>query len=219
MTEHGRGIFISFEGGDGVGKSTQIRLLAEQLKSAGLTVVLTREPGGSAGAEEIRKLLVEGDKDRWSPMTEALLMVAARRDHLEKVILPALARGEAVITDRFADSTMAYQGIAGALGRDAATSLHQLVVDGNDPDLSIILDLPIEEGLARASGRDNAETRFESKGQYFHQKVRNAFLEIAKNHPERCVVIDASGEPETIAAAVWDAVKRRLGDHFDGAGD
>lgn len=211
MTDTSRGIFISFEGGDGAGKSTQIRLLAERLQSNGRKVVVTREPGGSAGAEEIRKLLVEGDKDRWSPMTEALLMVAARRDHLEKVILPALVRGDVVITDRFSDSTMAYQGIAGALGRDAAASLHRLAVGDNDPDLSIILDLPVEEGLARAGGREGAETRFESKGQDFQQKVRDAFLEIAKNNPHRCVVIDAADDIADTAAAVWHAVEMRLG--------
>ncbi len=210
MSDSGRGIFISFEGGDGAGKSTQIKRLAERLSRAGRDVVTTREPGGSPGAEEIRKLLVEGDKDRWSPMTEALLMVAARRDHLERIILPGLARGAIVITDRFADSTMAYQGIAGELGRDAAAALHRIAVGENDPDLSIILDVSIEEGLSRAGGRDGAETRFESKGADFQKKVRNAFLEIARDDPGRCVVIDATGDIDETAEAVWRAVSERL---------
>lgn len=210
MTKTGRGHFISFEGGDGAGKSTQIQLLAQRLTGAGCEVVTTREPGGSPGAEKIRKLLVEGDKDRWSPMTEALLMVASRRDHLERVILPGLSRGAVVITDRFADSTMAYQGIAGDLGVDDAAALHKIAVDDNDPDLTIILDVPIEKGLARAGGRDGVETRFESKGAAFQAKVRDAFLDIARTHPDRCCVVDATGDIETTAAAVWRVVTQRL---------
>ncbi len=210
MNEASRGIFISFEGGDGAGKSTQIQHLADRLSRGGHEVVTTREPGGSPGAEEIRRLLVEGDKDRWSPMTEALLMVAARRDHLERVILPALARGAVVISDRFADSTMAYQGIAGDLGRDAAAALHKIAVGENDPDLSIILDVPIEEGLARAGERTGVETRFESKGAEFQKKVRDAFLEIARENPARCVVIDATGDIKATADAVWRAVAERF---------
>ena len=212
MNENRRGHFISFEGGDGAGKSTQIQLLAQRLSADGREVVTTREPGGSPGAEEIRKLLVEGDKDRWSPMTEALLMIAARRDHLERIILPGLSRGAVVITDRFADSTMAYQGIAGALGADAAGALHDIVVGDNDPELTIILDVPIEKGLARAGGRDGVETRFESKGAEFQTNVRNAFLEIAKANPKRCSVVDATGDIEETAAAVWRVVEQRLPD-------
>ncbi len=210
MTEPKSGVFISFEGGDGVGKSTQIKRLAERLSTVGWDVVTTREPGGSPGAEAIRKLLVEGDKDKWSPMTEALLMVAARRDHLERVIAPALERGAVVITDRFSDSTMAYQGMAGALGTHAAATLHALVVGDNNPDLTIILDLPIEEGLRRASDRAGAETRFESKGEQFQQAVREAFLTIARSDPGRCVVIDAGGAVEETERAVWRAVESRL---------
>ncbi len=210
MTNNSQGVFISFEGGDGAGKSTQIQHLARRLTGAGHEVVTTREPGGSPGAEEIRKLLVEGDKDRWSPMTEALLMIAARRDHLERIILPGLSRGAIVITDRFADSTMAYQGIAGALGRDAAASLHSIVVGDNDPDLTIILDVPIEKGLARAGGRDGVETRFESKGAQFQTRVRKAFLEIAQNNPARCRVVDATGDIEQTAEAVWGVIVDRL---------
>ncbi len=212
MSTKGRGTFISFEGGDGAGKSTQIQLLKERLSRTGREVVTTREPGGSPGAEEIRKLLVVGDKDRWSPMTEALLMVAARRDHLERVILPALDRGAVVITDRFADSTMAYQGIAGALGRDAAAALHKVAIGDHDPDLSIILDVPVEKGLARAGDRAGVETRFESKGADFQNRVRDAFLEIARSEPSRCVVIDATGEIAETADAVWCAVTSRIPD-------
>lgn len=210
MNEKGRGHFISFEGGDGAGKSTQIQLLAQRLTAAGIDVVTSREPGGSPGAEEIRKLLVEGDKDRWSPMTEALLMIAARRDHLERVILPGLSRGAVVITDRFADSTMAYQGIAGDLGAGAAASLHDIVVGDNDPDLTIILDVPVEKGLARAGDRDGAETRFESKGADFQTRVRDAFLQIAQNNPDRCCVIDATGGIDETAAEIWRVVAKRL---------
>ena len=213
MTAQSGGVFISFEGGDGAGKSTQIQHLAERLSRNGREVVTTREPGGSPGAEEIRRLLVSGDKDRWSPMTEALLMVAARRDHVERVILPALERGAIVITDRFADSTMAYQGIAGALGRETAAGLHAIAVGENDPDLTIILDVPVDKGLARAGDRAGVETRFESKGSDFQRRVRDAFLEIARENPARCVVIDATGDIEATADAVWRAVIERIPAH------
>ena len=204
-----RGAFISFEGGDGAGKATQINLLAERLRNAGCDVVVTREPGGSEGAEAIRALLVKGEVDRWSPITEALLMYAARRDHLETVILPALARGATVITDRFADSTMAYQGIAGGLGREKVETLYNLVVADNGPDLTIILDAPAEEGLRRASS-DEGETRFEEKGGAYQRSVRDAFLEIARNDPDRCAVINARDPIETVTANVKAAVMARF---------
>lgn len=203
------GLFISFEGGDGAGKSTQIRLLAETLRAAGREVVLTREPGGSPGAEAIRKLLLVGSADRWSPLTEALMMYAARADHLERLIGPALARGAVVITDRFADSTMAYQGLAGSLGEDAVTILHKLVVAGREPALTIVLDLPVEEGLKRASA-SGVEQRFESKGAAYHEKVRAAFLEIARRAPQRCAVVSAEGSAAEVEARVRDAVRSRL---------
>jgi dTMP kinase len=212
VTKRPRGLFISFEGGDGAGKSTQIARLADRLRAAGRDVVTTREPGGSPGAESIRKLLVEGDKDRWSPMTEALLMLAARRDHLERVISPALKRGAVVVTDRFSDSTMAYQGIAGELGSEAAAALHALVVGNNNPDLTIVLDLPVDEGLRRAGGRSGSETRFESKGAAFQERVRQAFLEIAANDQQRCVVIDATGPVDETADALWRIASARLPD-------
>lgn len=201
------GVFISFEGGDGAGKSTQIKLLAEALRKNGAEVVITREPGGSPGADAIRALLLEGAADRWSPMAEALMMYAARADHLERTIEPALARGAVVITDRFADSTMAYQGIAGALGEAAVSSLHDLVVKGRDPTLTVILDLPVELGLARSGAASGAEQRFESKGAAYQEEVRQAFLEIARRNPGRCKVIDASGGVEAVAVRVLEAVK------------
>lgn len=206
-----RGVFISFEGGDGVGKSTQIKRLAETLRAAGRNVVVTREPGGSDGAEAIRALLVKGDKDRWSPMTEALLMYAARRDLLEKTILPALERGAVVITDRFADSTMAYQGCAGGLGREVVERLHELVVGENDPDLTLVLDAPADEGLRRASSGDG-ETRFEEKGPDFQRRVREAFLDIAKAAPARCVVIDSRAPVDGVAGEIEAVMRERFPD-------
>ena len=211
------GVFISFEGGDGAGKSTQIAKLAEALRAAGRYVVVTREPGGSEGAEAIRKLLVEGAADRWSPIAEALLMYAARADHLQRALLPALESGAVVISDRFADSTMAYQGLAGDLGEDAVKQLHALVVGDRDPDLTLVLDIPPQEGLARAGARaadGNAkgakEARFEEKGSTYQHRVREAFLKIAADNPSRCAVIDASGEPAEVAERVLDALRARL---------
>ena len=204
------GLFISFEGGDGSGKSTQIKRLADKLAAAGREVIVTREPGGSPGAEVIRGLFVEGDAERWSPLTEALLVYASRADHLERTILPALKKGAVVITDRFADSTMAYQGVAGALGVKTVSKLHEIVVGENDPDLTIILDLPIADGLRRAgarSGHSSKEERFESMGAEYQQKVRAAYLDIAKKAPERCVVVDARGDADAVFARVVAAAR------------
>ncbi len=203
------GVFISFEGGDGAGKSTQINRLADVLRAQGREVVVTREPGGSEGAEIIRKLLVEGDADRWSPLCEALLMYTSRADLLERTILPALKRGAVVITDRFADSSMAYQGIAGGLGENTLRKIHDIVVGDTDPDLTIILDLPVEAGLERAGAR-GGEARFESKGADFQERVRKAFLEIARREPERCVVVNANTGIEEVASAVNAAVRMRM---------
>lgn len=208
-----QGVFISLEGGDGSGKSTQLKLLADALRGLGHDVVATREPGGSDGAELIRKLILEGDADRWSPLTEALLMFAARRDHLERTIIPALKRGAVVITDRFADSTMAFQGIAGALGEVKVRMLRDLVVEDNQPDLTLVFDLPITEGLRRSSA-SGVEQRFESKGAKFQENARAAFLKIAQEEPERCAVIDARGDVADVAIRVMDVVKARLPDLF-----
>lgn len=202
-----RGCFITLEGGEGTGKSTQTRKLAERLRGAGLEVTATREPGGSPGAEEIRGLLVAGAVDRWSPTTETLLLYAARADHLERVIRPALDRGAWVVCDRFADSTRAYQtGAASSL----LTALEREVVDGDRPDLTLVFDLPAGDGLTRAAARGEVATRFEAREAAFHERLRAAFLEIARAEPDRCTVIDARPRAEAVEAAVWAAVQDRL---------
>lgn len=205
-----RGKFITLEGGEGAGKSTQIARLAEALRRTGLAVRTTREPGGSPAAETIRKLLVEGEPGRWQPMTEALLHFAARKEHLETVVLPALAAGEWVISDRFADSTMAYQGYGHRLGRAPIAALYQVAVGDFRPDLTLILDLPVAAGLARTGGRVHAEDRYERMDRAFHERVRTGFLEIARSEPDRCVVIDATGNLEQVTAVVFEAVAGRL---------
>jgi dTMP kinase len=206
-----RGRFITFEGGEGAGKSTQVRRLAERLSPLAPEVVVTREPGGSPGAEAIRELLVTGAADRWSGVTETLLMYAARRDHIERVIRPALARGAWVLSDRFADSTRAYQGAGEAVDPALIAALEAQVLDGVTPDLTLVLDLPVEAGLARAGARPEAQSRFEAKGQGFHERLRQAFLEIARAEPQRCAVIAAAEPLEAVTAAVWAAVQDRLG--------
>jgi dTMP kinase len=206
-----RGRFITFEGGEGAGKSTQVRLLAERLAGAAPEVVVTREPGGSTGAEAIRELLVTGAADRWSGVTEALLMYAARRDHIERVIRPALERGAWVVCDRFADSTRAYQGAGEAVDPALISALEAQVLDGVTPDLTIVLDLPVEAGLARASARADVQSRFEAKGRAFHERLRQAFLDIARAQPARCAVISAMEAKADVAAEVWAVVQDRLG--------
>ena len=194
------GLFVSLEGIDGSGKSTQGRRLAETLREAGHTVTLTREPGGSPGAEEIRRLVLEGHVDRWSPETEILLFTAARRDHLEKTIRPALARGEIVITDRFADSTRIFQGITRGDLTDIVDRLHALMI-GVEPDLTLLFDLDPTLGLARANARAGTELRFEDMGLGFQEKARAGFLTLAARHA-RFRVIDAAGDAETVADRV-----------------
>jgi dTMP kinase len=205
-----RGCFITFEGGEGAGKSTQIRRLAERLRAEARDVVLTREPGGSPGAESIRELLLNGAVDRWSPLTEALLMNAARRDHIERVIAPALARGAVVLCDRFADSTRAYQGAGGAVDLNVIAQLEAAVVGEMRPDLTLIFDLPVAEGLRRALSRNGGEERFEAKGEAFHERLRAAYLDIARSEPDRCVVIDAAASLDAVEAAIAVAVAPRL---------
>ena len=206
-----RGRFITFEGGEGAGKSTQVRLLADRLAGLAPELVVTREPGGSTGAEAIRELLVTGAADRWSGVSETLLMYAARRDHIERIIRPALERGAWVLCDRFADSTRAYQGAGEAVDPALIAALEAHVLDGVTPDLTLVLDLPVEAGLARAGARPDAQSRFEAKGRDFHERLRQGFLRIARDEAARCAVIDAAADRETVAAAVWSFVQSRLG--------
>jgi dTMP kinase len=211
VTPGGGGRFITLEGGEGAGKSTQIARLKQWLEGRGRVVVATREPGGSAGAEMIRKLLVEGPAERWDGATEALLHFAARREHLRSTVWPALARGDWVVSDRFADSTMAYQCYGHGVDRGTFDRLYAIAVGDFEPDLTIVLDLPVEIGLARAASRRGAETRYESLPTDFHERVRQGFREIAARAPERCQLIDASAGIEAIAAAIAGAAADRLG--------
>jgi len=206
------GFFLTVEGIDGAGKSTQARMLAERLRVLGREVVETREPGGAPGAEEIRRLLVEGDPERWSPESEILLFTAARRDHVERVVEPALSRGAVVLCDRYIDSTRAYQGAGAPDQRDLVDLLHRLTI-GLDPDLTLIFDLDPAAALERARRRasDLAEDRFERKGQGFQARLREEFLAIAAAEPARCALIDAARPAEAVAGQVWAAVAPRLG--------
>ncbi len=204
------GKFITFEGIDGSGKSTQAALLGRSLKDAGIDALLTREPGGAPGAEKIRGLLVTGEVDKWAPMTEALLHYAARHEHLEQTVLPALAAGRWVLSDRFADSTMAYQGFGHQLGRRKVAELHRLIVGDFAPDLTVILDLSVDEGLQRAAARSDAEDRYERMDKAFHQRLRQGYLDIAEREPSRCVVVDAGGAVDAIQAAVRRLVGERM---------
>ncbi|KCV81864.1 thymidylate kinase [Actibacterium atlanticum] len=203
------GTFITFEGIDGSGKSTQARLLADHLRNAGRDVVLTREPGGSAGAEEIRSLVLQGDPDRWSAETEILLFTAARRDHLEKTIQPAVEAGQIVICDRFADSTRLYQGITRGDLRGVVDQLHSLMI-GREPDLTVIIDMDPTTGLSRAKGREGTEERFEDFGIALQQRMRAGFLALAQEFPDRCVVIDGDRDIDAVAADVAALVEKRL---------
>lgn len=204
------GRFITLEGGEGSGKSTQVAALAAALRRPGREVVETREPGGSAGAEAIRELLIHGESDRWDVMSETLLHFAARRDHLRQTVWPALARGAWVISDRFADSTLAYQGYGQGLDPETIRRIYALTIGDFRPDLTFILDLPAEEGLARAAARKVGGTRYEGMGEAFHARLREGFLEIAKAEPERCVVIDATADAETVTARLLEALDSRL---------
>lgn len=194
-------MFITFEGIDGSGKSTQARMLAEALRATGRDVVLTREPGGSPGAEEIRRLVLEGDPDRWSAETEILLFTAARRDHLERLIDPSLAAGKIVISDRFADSTRMYQGLSRGDLRAVVDQLHTLMI-GREPDLTFVIDMDPEISLARARGRNGTEERFEDFGVALQQRMRAGFLDLASEFSGRCRVIDGDRAPEVVAAEI-----------------
>jgi dTMP kinase len=207
-----RGRFISIEGGEGAGKSTQVGLLVAALDRAGVLVQATREPGGSPGGEAIRRLLLEGEGERWDPISEALLLVAARRDHVTRIIAPALAQGVWVVSDRFADSTTAYQGHGKGVALQDLATLHGIAV-GFAPDLTVILDLPVEIGLARAAARSAAD-RFERLDRDFHERLRRGFRQVADENPVRCALLDASGDPQSVHRAVVAAVEQRLGLSF-----
>ena len=203
------GRFITFEGIDGSGKSTQIRRLADSLRTSGHDVVLTREPGGSPGAEEIRRLVLEGDPDRWSAETEILLFTAARRDHLERTILPALARGQIVLCDRFADSTRMYQGLSRGDLRAVVDKLHALMI-GREPDLTILIDMDPALGLSRAKSRATAEERFEDFGETLQRQMRKGFLALAKEFPDRFRIVDGARDMDTVAADIRALVEADL---------
>ena len=202
------GVFISFEGGEGSGKSTQIRLLAARLQAEGRDVLVTREPGGTPEAEAVRALLVSGDVARWTPTAEALLNYAAREQHLEQVIRPALGAGKTVLCDRFMDSTRAYQGYAGGCAMSLIDALEEAVVGDTRPRLTLIFDLDPAVGLARAKSRGDhvAEDRYERKGLEFHMKLRDGFLDILRREPKRCRMVDAAQDVDAVAADVWSVL-------------
>jgi dTMP kinase len=208
-----RGKFITVEGGEGAGKSTQVSLLVTALGRIGLPVRATREPGGSPGGEAIRRLLLEGEGERWDAISEALLLVAARHDHVIRLIRPSLDHRVWVVSDRFADSTLAYQGYGRGVGPAQLTELHHFALGAFAPDLTVVLDLPIEIGLTRAAARSAAD-RFERLDRDFHERLRQGFRQIAADNPARCVLIDASGDPQTVHRAVLAAVEERLGVQF-----
>ncbi|MEI7932465.1 MAG: dTMP kinase [Alphaproteobacteria bacterium] len=205
-----RGKFITLEGGEGTGKSTQIARLAAFLEPCVGQVTITREPGGSPGAEAIRALLVNGPAERWSAQTETLLMYAARRDHIERLIEPALSRGAWVVCDRFADSTRAYQGAAGGADPALIRALEDHILGPLVPDLTLILDLPVSEGLSRARARGEGEGRFESKGVAFHEALCQAYLDIGAREPERCRIVDARGSADDVASRIAGVVSERF---------
>jgi dTMP kinase len=208
-----RGRFITLEGGEGAGKSTQTRHVLQRLKEAHITAVSTREPGGSSGAEALRRILLSGEVKSLGPAAEAILFAAARVDHLDKTIEPALAAGTFVVCDRFADSTRAYQGASGTLDPRFLHALERVTLDGVRPDLTLILDLPAEEGCARAarrSGSLQSRDRFESEDIEFHQAIRDAFLAIAGEEPGRCAVIDARRSEAEVALAIWEIISSRI---------
>ena len=206
-----RGLFITFEGGEGCGKTTQITILADRVKE--LTTapfIVTREPGGVPAAELIRGILLNGDVETWRPVTEGLLMSAARYEHMAQLIRPALSQNKLVISDRFVDSTVVYQGIVSGVAADDIAAMNKIACDDTYPDVTIILDIDCQIGLARVKSRGEAENRFEAKGKAYHEKVRAGFLEIAANEPLRCVLINANRTPDEIAADIWRVIRPHL---------
>ena len=221
MNPSARGKFITLEGGEGAGKSTQLRSLAKKLESRGVEVVATREPGGSPGAEALREVILSGKAAPFGAGGEAILFSAARIDHIDRLIAPALDEGAWVISDRFADSTRAYQGAAGKLDPALIASLERVAVGDVRPDLTLILDLAVEKGMARAAvrrGEKGVTDRFESEGDAFHQTLRQAFLDIARAEPDRCAIIDADKPPLEVAQAIWVCVRERLRNALETAG-
>ncbi len=206
-----KGHFITFEGGEGSGKSTQLKLLSSAFEKSGLPFIATREPGGSQNAEKIRSLLVSGDIDSWDPLTETLLFTAARSDHVGRLVKPAIAEGKTVICDRFFDSTLVYQGIGKGLGTDYINSLHHMVFGNFMPDLTLILDIDPEVGLKRAEERSGNENRFEQLDIKFHQNIREGFLQIAKNEPQRCVVLDATKDSSILHKEITATISQKCG--------
>jgi len=203
--------FITFEGGEGAGKSTQAKLLAEAFKKAGISVLTTREPGGTEGAESIRNLLVNGDISRWDAVSELLLHLAARNDHINKFIRPNLLAGNNIICDRFTDSTMAYQAYGHGLGAEFVRQVCNLVIGNFQPELTIILDMDIESGIKRAVSRGSGENRYEKMGGNFHERVMDGFLEIATKNPQRCVVINTNCDIQSVHKKILAEVNARLG--------
>lgn len=202
--------FITLEGGEGTGKTTQAKRLAATLEKRGIETVVTREPGGSPGAEQIRRLLVEGEPGRWDPLTETLLLFAARADHIARTIKPALASGKWVISDRFTDSTYAYQGAGRGMDRETIRRIETISVADFRPNLTLILDLPAAIGLERANARRSGENRFEGFDAQFHEKLRQAFMDIARRNGDRCFLLDASGSEDDVAELIWQTVAKRF---------
>ncbi|HWA29935.1 MAG TPA: dTMP kinase [Rhizomicrobium sp.] len=202
--------FITLEGGEGTGKSTQAKRLASALQAKGIASIVTREPGGSPGAEQIRELLVRGEPGRWSAVTETLLVFAARTDHIARTIKPALEAGKWVISDRFTDSTYAYQGVGRGVDREIIRRVQSAAIGDFKPDLTLVLDLPVAAGLERAKARAGAENRFEQFDAAFHEKLRQAFIDIAKRDVGRCVLLDAGGGEDQVAALIWQTVAKRF---------
>ena len=210
-----RGRLITLEGGEGAGKTSQAARLCAALEGRGIAVLPTREPGGSPGAEEIRRLLVNGPATRWDPLSEAMLHAAARRDHLLRTIRPALRRGLWVISDRFVDSMVVYQGSAQGADAGALAQLNALALEGFEPDLTLILDVSVEEGLRRADMRTARVSRYERMDKGFHRRVREGFIAVARHAPDRCAVVDASREAEAVQRTIEKIVSERLSDAFD----
>lgn len=202
-----RGKFITFEGGEGSGKSTQVKLLSDTLRGMGIDVVQTREVGGAPSAEVIRDLWLAQKEGYWDALTELFLIMAARREHLTKTVFPALSRGAWVISDRFADSTRAYQGIGMGLGLEMVDDLYKRIAPDFEPDLTLLLDLRVDEGLARIAKRGGLDDRYQKKNIEFHQKLRDAYLSLAKTYPERFRIIDASGDTPTVTSEIEKAVR------------